>query len=495
MDNDVILSVQGVTKRFVNVVALNQVSLEIKKGQVHGLVGENGAGKSTLMKILSGVLKKDEGKIIFDGQEMDVKNPLESLNRGLSIIYQELNLVNQMNVGENIFLGRFREVGGLKKIHARARELLDSIGSKVDTHTPVEDLPVAEKQMVEICKALSYNSKLIIMDEPSTTLTTEEMNRLTRIIHDLKSRGVTIIYISHKLDEIFQLCDRVTVMRDGNIISTRDIQDMTRPKMIAEMVGRTIENEFPPRAQNLGETVLEVKDICTNKLHHISFTARKGEILGFVGLVGAGRTETMRAIFGVDKKQSGEVWLEGRQLHIKSPKDAIQMGFGFITEDRKEEGLLLNFSVGENITMAAFENFTEHGLLNKKKEQKIIDRQIEALSVKTPNSSIYIRSLSGGNQQKCLVARWMETSPKVLIMDEPTRGIDVRAKYEIYVLMKKFAEAGGTVIMISSELPEVLNMSNRVVVLCDGKVAGEFDPTKYSEEQIMAAALGEEVLQ
>ncbi|MDO5548770.1 MAG: sugar ABC transporter ATP-binding protein [Eubacteriales bacterium] len=493
MGENVILSVQDVTKRFVNVVALNQVSFDIYKGQVHGIVGENGAGKSTLMKILSGVYKKDKGIIYFDGQEMKVKGPTESLNLGLAIIYQELNLVNQMTVGENIFLGRFREIGGLKKIHAKARELLDSIGSHIDTYSPVEDLPVAEKQMVEICKALSYNSKLIIMDEPSTTLTTEEMNRLKEIIKDLKSKGITIIYISHKLDEIFELCDRVTVMRDGNVISTRNVEELTRPTMIAEMVGRSIENEYPERASKIGETILEVKNIRTNKLHDVGFTAKKGEILGFVGLVGAGRTETMRAIFGADKIQNGEVYLEGRKLDIKSPRDAIAAGFGFITEDRKEEGLLLNFPVGTNITMASFPNFTVGGLLNKAREKEIIERQIKALDVKTPNADIYITYLSGGNQQKCLVARWLETSPKILIMDEPTRGIDVGAKYEIYVLMKKFAEAGGTVLMISSELPEVLNMSNRVIVLSDGKVVGEYDPETTSDEKILAAALGEEV--
>ena len=491
MGTETMLSVQNVTKRFPNVVALNNVSFDIRKGQVHGIVGENGAGKSTLMKILSGVYKKDEGTIIFDGQEMKVKKPIESLGLGLSIIYQEFNLVNQMTVGENIFLGRFKELGGMKKVHAQARQLLDSIGSKINTYTPVEDLSVSEKQMVEICKALSYDSKLIIMDEPSTTLTAEEMERLTAIIHALKAKGITIIYISHRLDEIFDLCDRVTVMRDGNVISTKDIADVTRPSMIAEMVGRSIENEYPPRAKDIGETILEVKGINTKKLHDISFTARKGEILGFVGLVGAGRTETVRAIFGADKRHSGEIYLEGKKLDIHSPGDAIRAGFGFVTEDRKQQGLLLNFDVGTNITMASFDHFTSGGIFDKKKEQQIIDHQIEALSVKTPSSDVYIGKLSGGNQQKCLIARWMETHPKVLIMDEPTRGIDVGAKYEIYLLMKKIAESGSTVIMISSELPEVLNMSNRVLVLSNGRIAGEFDPEHTTSEQIMAAALGE----
>lgn len=491
MDANVMLSVQGVTKTFTNVVALDDVSFDIYRGQVHGIVGENGAGKSTLMKILSGVYVKDKGTIVFDGQEMKIKKPIESLALGLSIIYQEFNLVNQMTVGENIFLGRFHQMGGMRQVHKKARALLDSIGSKINTFTPVEDLSVSEKQMVEICKALSYDSKLIIMDEPSTTLTAEEMERLTQIIFNLRNKGITIIYISHRLDEIFDLCNRVTVMRDGHVISTKDIHNVTRADMISEMVGRSIENEYPPRAKNVGETILEVKNISTKKLHDVSFMAKKGEILGFVGLVGAGRTETVRAIFGADKKHAGEVWLEGKKLDIRTPIDAKREGFGFVTEDRKQQGLLLNFDVGTNITMASFEHFTQNGVFNKKKEREIIDRQIQALSVKTPNSDVYISTLSGGNQQKCLIARWMENNPKVLIMDEPTRGIDVGAKYEIYLLMKQIAEAGGTIIMISSELPEVLSMSNRVIVLADGGVVGEFDPAQVSSEQIMAAALGE----
>lgn len=493
MDDNIILSVRNVTKIFPNVVALNKVSFDIKRGHIHGLVGENGAGKSTLMKILSGVYKRNEGEIYFDGKLMNVKTPLESIYMGLSIIYQEFNLVNQMTVGENILLGRFKEFGSLKAIHKKARELLDSIGSNIDTHTPVEDLSVSEKQMVEICKALSFNSKLIIMDEPSTTLTADEMEKFVNIICDLKKKGITIIYISHRLDEIFELCDRVTVLRDGNVISTKDIADVDRQTMIAEMVGREIENEYPPRASKVTDTILEVKGLNTHKLNNINFTARKGEILGFVGLVGAGRTEIMRAIFGADKKLSGEIWLDGNKLKINGPIDAIKDGFAFVTEDRKQQGLVLEQSVGVNITMANFSKFTDGLFMNKAKEMSIINRQIKALGIKTPNSEVEISKLSGGNQQKCLIARWLETEPKVLIMDEPTRGIDVGAKYEIYVLMKKFAEAGGTILMISSELPEVMNMSNRIIVISDGKVVGEFDPEKTSQEKIMELALGEGV--
>lgn len=356
----------------------------------------------------------------------------------------------------------------------------------------MEDLSVSEKQMVEICKALSFHSKLIIMDEPSTTLTNEEMKRLISIINALRSKGITIIYISHKLDEIFELCDRVTIMRDGHVIDTRNTTEMNRADMIAKMVGRTIENEYPPRAQKVGETILEVRNLNTKKLHDICFTARRGEILGLVGLVGAGRTETVRAIFGADRLHSGEVWLEGKKLNIKSPLDAKNYGFGFVPEERKGQGLLLNFDIATNISMAAFDHFTDKGVLNKQKEKEIVEKQIRALGVKTPGAGEKIGNLSGGNQQKCLIARWLELSPKVLIMDEPTRGIDVGAKYEIYVLMKQIAEAGGTIIMISSELPEVLNMSNRVYVLCDGRVAGEFDPAEVTDTHVMAVALGEE---
>lgn len=491
MEQKIILSVQHITKRFGNVTALDDVSFDIVEGQVHGLVGENGAGKSTLMKILSGVHKKDEGTVIFDGSKMNIRRPLDSLKLGLSIIYQEFNLIESMSVGENIFLNRFHEIGGMKKIHKEARMLLDSIGSSIDTHTAVEELSVSEKQMVEICKALAFHSKLIIMDEPSTTLTDKEMQRLIAIINDLRSQGITIIYISHKLDEIFELCDRVTIMRDGHVIDTKDTKDLGRAEMISKMVGRTIENEYPPRASKVGDTILEVKNLTTKKLHDISFTAKKGEILGLVGLVGAGRTETVRAIFGADKLHSGEVWLEGKRLSIKSPLDAKNYGFGFIPEERKGQGLLLNFDVATNISMAAFDHFTDKGILNRQKEKELVNKQIEALGVKTPGADEKIGNLSGGNQQKCLIARWLERNPKVLIMDEPTRGIDVGAKYEIYVLMKKIAEAGGTIIMISSELPEVLNMSNRVYVLHDGRIAGEFDPSEVTDTDVMAVALGE----
>ena len=352
------------------------------------------------------------------------------------------------------------------------------------------DLSASEMQMVEITKALSFDSKLIIMDEPSSSLTAEELKKLGGIIKDLRSRGISIIYISHKLDEIFDYCDIVTIMRDGHVIDTKPIGELTRSEMIAKMVGRTIDNEYPLRASFVGEPLLEVKNLNTNKLHDISFTLHKGEILGLVGLVGAGRTEIVRAIYGADKVRGHEMTRNGEKLRIRTPHDAKQAGMALVPEDRKREGLVLPFSVESNIAMASYEYMTRLGFLNASKEAEIADRQIKALSVKTPTAATKVVSLSGGNQQKCIVGRWLEREPKILILDEPTRGIDVGAKYEIYVLMNKIVAEGGAIIMISSELPEVLNMSNRVLTICEGRITGEFDPSVASAAEIMDKAIG-----
>ncbi|HHW00262.1 MAG TPA: sugar ABC transporter ATP-binding protein [Clostridiaceae bacterium] len=486
---DIILSIKNVCKSFPGVKALDQVSLEVRRGTVHGIVGENGAGKSTLMKILSGVYQKDSGTIIFDGEDIKSTTPIQSMKRGLSIIYQELNLVNTMSVGENIFLGRFGEMGGMRGVHAKAKELLKSIGSNIDTYKLVSELSVSEKQMVEIAKALSFDSKLIIMDEPSSSLTADEMKELVKIIHHLKDQGISIIYISHKLDEIFEFCSMVTVMRDGHVIDTKPITEITRAEMIAKMVGRPIENEYPERPDCVGETLMEVRSINTKKLHNISFKLRKGEILGFVGLVGAGRTEIVRAIFGADKVKGHEILIDGKPVKIKNPRDAKKAGIALVPEDRKLQGLVLPFTVESNISMANLDKITRFGFLDSSAERGMAEKHVKALGIKTPSVKTKVRSLSGGNQQKCIVGRWMETNPRILILDEPTRGIDVGAKYEIYLLMKKIAESGGSIILISSELPEVLNMSNRVLTICDGRITGEFDPKTASADQIMEKAL------
>ena len=483
-----LLSIKDVSKAFPGVKALDRVSMEVSGGFVHGIVGENGAGKSTLMKILSGVYEKDSGEITFDGRVIDKTTPVESMNMGLAIIYQELNLVNTMSVGENVFLGRFAASGGRAGVHSKARKLLDSIGCKVDTHRQVSELSVSDKQMVEIAKALSFDSKLIIMDEPSSSLTSDEMDKLVRIIADLKAKGIAIIYISHKLDEIFGFCDVVTVMRDGRVIDTKPVGELSRNQMITMMVGRTIENEYPPRPDCAGETILEIKDVHTRKLKDVHLTVRKGEILGLVGLVGSGRTELVRALFGADKVAKKTILLDGKPVEIHSPKDAIRLGIAMVPEDRKLQGLLLGFSVEQNISLAVLARLTERGFINRKAEAGVSERQIKALNVKTPSGKTKIRSLSGGNQQKAILGRWLEMSPRVLVLDEPTRGVDVGAKYEICLLMKKIVEDGGSVILISSELPEVLHMSNRVNTICDGRINGEFDPAVASADEIMAKA-------
>lgn len=487
---DYILEVKDICKYFPGVKALDHVSLRVPKGVVYGIVGENGAGKSTLMKILSGVYEKDEGTVIFNGETIEKTTPIQALRRGLSIIYQEFNLVNTMTVGENIFLGRFMENKGMRGTHKKARELLDSIGSTISTTSMVGDLSASEMQMVEIAKALSFDSKLIIMDEPSSSLTSEELKKLGVIINQLRDSGVSVIYISHKLDEIFEYCNIVTIMRDGCVIDTKPVEELTRSDMIAKMVGRTIENEYPPRAHFVGEPLLEVRNLNTRKLHDISFTLHKGEILGLVGLVGAGRTEIIRALYGADKVKGHEVYLEGNKIKIVTPHDAKKAGMALVPEDRKREGLILPFSVESNITMASLEDLTHMGVVDSSKEADIGKRQIESLAIKTPSPETKVVTLSGGNQQKCIVGRWMERNPKILILDEPTRGIDVGAKYEIYVLMNKIVEDGGAIIMISSELPEVLNMSNRVLVICDGRITGEFNPEEADATEIMDKAIG-----
>ena len=499
-NNDIILSMSNVNKSFPGVKALTNASIDVRKGTVHGLVGENGAGKSTLMKILSGVHTKDSGTIVFDGETIEHTTPIQSIRRGLSIIYQEFNLVNTLSVGENIFLGRYREMKGLRNIHKKARELLDSIGSTINTHTLVSDLSAAEKQMVEITKALSFNSKLIIMDEPSSSLTADEQKSLFKIINDLRQKDVTVIYISHKLDEIFELCDIVTIIRDGLIVDTKDVwktdeagnktENLTRNEMIAKMIGREIENEWPEKPRCAGDTIMEVQNIRTRKLNNISFDLKKGEILGFVGLVGAGRTEIVRAIYGADRAKDLKIMINDELVKIKKPRDGKRKGIGLLPEDRKLEGLVLSFSVKDNITMSSLEEITRLGFVNSSLEKDIAERQIDALSIKTPSQNTKTQTLSGGNQQKCIMGRWLEINPDILILDEPTRGIDVGTKYEIYVLIKKIAENGGSVILISSELPEVLAMSNRVLTICEGRITGEFDPEETSAHAIMDAAIG-----
>lgn len=488
--SDFILSVRNINKSFPGVKALDDVSLDIRYGVVHGIVGENGAGKSTLMKILSGVYTKDTGTIIFDGQKIEKTTPMESLKMGLSIIYQEFSLINSMTVGENIYLGRFKEAGGMKGTHRRAKELLDQIGSSVNTRSYVSELSTSEKQMVEIAKALSFQSKLIIMDEPSSSLTEDELVRLGVMIRQLREQGISIIYISHKLDEIFEYCDYVTVMRDGHVIDTCPVENLDRRKMVGMMVGRTIENEYPERPHCVGGPLMKVEHLNTRKLHDISFTLNQGEILGLVGLVGAGRTEIVRALYGADRVKNKKIQINGQTVKIMNPQDGKRNGMAFVPEDRKQQGLVLPFSVKSNISMASLKKLRKGLFLSSGREQKMANDKIKELLIKTPSAEVAVESLSGGNQQKCILGRWLETEPRILILDEPTRGIDVGAKYEIYILMKQIVESGSSIILISSELPEVLNMSNRVLTVADGRITGEFNPETASAQDIMNKAIG-----
>ena len=476
------------SKAFPGVKALDKVSLDVRPGIVHGIVGENGAGKSTLMKILSGVYEKDSGEIVFEGNAIDKITPVQSMQMGLSIIYQELNLVNTMTVGENIFLGRFSQSGGRAGVHAKARRLLDSIGSKVSTYRQVSELSVSDKQMVEIAKALSFDSKLIIMDEPSSSLTADEMDKLVQIIGDLKAKGIAIIYISHKLDEIFGFCDVVTVMRDGHVMATRPVKDITRNEMISLMVGRTIENEFPPRPEAAGETILEIKSMNTRKLKDIKLTLRKGEILGLVGLVGSGRTELVRALFGADKVAKKSIYLDGKPVADQQPDGCDQArscdGAGGPEAPgpaarvlRRAEHLAGGAGPPDRVRL--------HQRQGRGQGQRSTDQgaQCQDAVRKDQDPDAFGRQPAEGDP-----GRWLEMHPEVLVLDEPTKGIDVGAKYEIYLLMKKIVEDGGAIILISSELPEVLHMSNRVNTICEGRINGEFDPVTASVDEIMAKA-------
>ena len=490
METKSILSIQGVTKEFPGVKALDNISLDVFKGEIHGIVGENGAGKSTLMKILSGVYRMEQGELFIDGSKVEIENPVQSQNMGISIIYQELNLVNTLSVAENIYLGRLKDKKPLRSIYKMAAEHLQNIGIDIEPHSLVGKLSVSERQFVEIAKALSFQARIIIMDEPTTTLTTEETKRLFEIINRLKSTGVTVLYISHKLDEIMELCDRVSIMRDGKLVKTCNKEQIDRNEMIALMVGRTLDMEYPPRENLSKETVMQVKNLNANKVFDVNFELKKGEILGLVGLVGSGRTELVRALFGADKKITGEILIEGKRVNIRNPMDAKRHGIALVTEDRKQLGLLLEFSVGQNITMSSLKKFCFYGFMNRKREEREAGEYVEKLAIKTPSLKTKVLNLSGGNQQKCIIARWLETEPKILILDEPTRGVDVGAKYEIYLLMKQIVANGGSIIMISSELNEVLNMSNRVLVMREGRLTGEFDPEKVSAETIMRSAIG-----
>ncbi len=492
--SEYILDIQNITKRFPGVLALNDVSMKVKRGDIHALVGENGAGKSTLIKILSGVIKQDSGKFLFKGEEVNISKPLEAQMLGMSVVHQELKLVDTLSVAENVFLGRPKTSGALKLVSYRkqkqeAIELLESLNTVMDVDQLVGSLSVAQKQLVEICKALSYNAELIIMDEPSATLTDKELDILFDILKQLKQNGVTIIYISHRLEEIFALADRVSVLRDGAHIGTTDVEKVNKAELIKMMVGRDLEEEYPKMQVEIGDVAFEVKDLNRGKIiKDINFTLRHGEILGIAGLVGSGRTETARCIFGADKKTSGKFYKDGEEINIKDVATAIRCKIALVPEERKTQGVLLGMSVKENISMAGINKVMRNGFINKKKERELALEYIEKLRILTPNETRDVNDLSGGNQQKVVLAKWLAVDSDIMIFDEPTRGIDVGAKAEIYRLLCQLAAQGKAIIMISSELPEIIGICDRVLVMHDGRITGEVTRQEATQERIMEFA-------
>ena len=482
-----------ISKSFPGVKALDDVGFSVAEGEVRALVGENGAGKSTLMKILNGNYKKDEGQILIDGKEVDITDPLVAAAHGISIIFQELNLVDQLSIAENIFAGQLSK--GLKRvnwkeINRKAKELLDRIGFDADPRTEVGSLTVAGKQMVEIAKALSRDCRIILMDEPSATLTKKELNALFDIIRDLKKRGIAVIYISHRMEEIFEICETATVMRDGRIIGTVNVGEVSPDRIVEMMVGREVSSAYPKRDTVPGEEILRVENLCRkDRKQNVSFSLRKGEVLGIAGLVGAGRTEIMRGLFGVDYITSCDVYVHGQKVRIPTPAAAKKHGIAFLTEDRKIEGLTLDFTIKANMSMANLPKLRRGLLTSAKVENEIADQYIKLINVKTPSRNQKVGNLSGGNQQKVVIGKWLNADPEILIMDEPTRGIDVGAKWEIYGIINELAAQGKAVILISSELPEVLGMSDRVLVVKDDAIVAELTGDKINAVEVMRYAL------
>jgi ribose transport system ATP-binding protein len=499
---ETVLKLTGITKQFPGVRALDQVDLELFQGEVHGLVGENGAGKSTLMKILSGVYQPDAGEILLKDEPVSFRNPHEAQEAGISIIFQEFSLIRNFDVTENVFLNRepTRFLGHLDKRAARvrARARLEELGIDLDVDTRIEELTVVQQQVVEIVKALSVTASVLIMDEPSAALTDKELQKLFEIIRNLKARGVTVIYISHMLDEIFEIADRVTVLKDGRVMGTRQREGLTKDELIPMMVGRKIEDYFPDlpiRAASLpeGPWLLEVRNLSKGeKLKDVSLTLRAGEILGIAGMVGAGRNLLARCILGIERPDGGQILLRGKVREIRSIHDAIGFGLGYITDDRKSLGILGPMSVEENVTIASLARYLRLGFLRRRQEAEDTRAQVRLLNIKTPGITQSVENLSGGNQQKVLISRWLLREPEIFVFSEPTRGIDVGAKAEIYRIMREVVSTGKSIIMISSELPEVIGMSDRILVVRGGRVEGTIDQheQRATEEQIMSLAVG-----
>jgi len=494
--SDVILKIENISKSFPGVQALNNVSFPVLRGSIHALIGENGAGKSTLIKILSGASSHDSGAFYINGEKMEFATPLDAIRSGISVVHQEIKLVDTLTVAENIYIGQppltKRGTVNWKKLHQDARRLLDSINADINTREVVGKLPIAKQQMVEICKALSHKAEIVIMDEPSATLTDKELTMLFSILNNLKEQGITIIYISHRMEEVFEISDQVTILRDGEHIHTGEIKDLNRQKLISMMVGRELENEYPKEFNPRGEPLLEVRNLCKpGVLKDISLKLYAGEVLCISGLVGCGRTEFARTLFGADNQGdvTGEVIIKGQPAHIRSVKDAMKAGIALIPEDRKRQGLVLLMSVRENITLASIKKVMRKGRILRKLENSSANHYISVLRIVTPDAQREVKYLSGGNQQKVVIAKWLATNADILILDEPTRGIDIGAKAEIYKLLNSFTSQGKGVIMISSEMPEVLGMCDRVIVFREGGISGEFLREDATQEKLLDHAM------
>lgn len=489
MDNNYILTLKNITKEFPGVKALDDVTINIERGTIHGLVGENGAGKSTLIKVLAGIYQPNKGEIILDGKPCRFNSPIEARRAGISVVHQEIKLAEPLSVAENMFLGNVQLKNGLvdwKGMRRRAREIVEDLGMDIDINAQVSSLTVAKKQIVEIMHAINNNSRILIMDEPSAVLTDRELEVMFRIVKQLRDKGITIIYISHRLDEIFGLCSNVSVLRDGCHIDTIPVASVDRQGLINMMVGREMGQEYPKEVGNVGGTILEVKNLSRGILQDISFEVKSGEVFGISGLIGAGRTELARAILGIDKPESGEVYVRGKKVHYRTFADAIRDGLGLIPEDRKLQGLVQIMSVKRNTTLVNMKRVLRAGVISSSLEEKLSKEYADKLHVVTPSMETEVQYLSGGNQQKVVIAKWLFQNSEILFLDEPTRGIDVGAKAEIYRLINRMAKEGKTIIMISSEMPELLGMCDRIMVMHEGHKMGELNAAEATQAKIMA---------
>lgn len=496
MVQDPILKMEGITKTFPGVKALDGVDLELYKGEIHALLGENGAGKSTLMKVLTGIYQPQAGEIYFKGQKVDFAGPRAAQQAGLSIIHQELKLLPDLTVAENVFLGREKLKGifvDFAELKEKTAQVLAKLGVEIEPGTKVRELNIGSQQMVEIAKAISQQAEILVMDEPTSSLTPSEAELLFDLIERLREQEISIIYISHKIEEIFQLCDRVTVLRDGAKVGEVAVEETDRNQLVHMMVGRDIEERFPKIKQQRGDKILEVENLSVpEKIKDASFSVYKGEVLGIAGLMGAGRTELAKTIYGVFEPEEGKISYKGREIELDSPQEAIDLGFYYLSEDRQEEGLVLTESVEHNISLSILNRIKRGGLIDESQEGNLARKYIDELEIKTPDEKRLVKSLSGGNQQKVVIAKVLSTEPELVILDDPTRGIDVGAKREIYNLINDFIDQGVAVILISSELPEVLNLSHRILVMHEHEIAGEIEAQEASQEKIMNLATGGE---